>query len=260
MASPSAPPRAFTFAEDPCRTYDELELNAFLSRRFFGMADTETIELCAVPPSQKLTPQVAYATNAANCIRLMREAESLPNSTGCYVVPNEIKSGVAARYHLNRWHRADSGRTADHEIERVRVIYIDCDAERVKGVSSTDEEKRAAYDLSLRVEKFIVSRLGDDHALARGDSGNGYAIFVAVEPFEPTKETTERVARFLKALAARFTVPGAKIDPTVFNPARLVPAFGTRKTKGADTPARPHRSTHFICRPTIKRVRLEVFA
>jgi hypothetical protein len=258
MFAPLEPLLAFD--ADPCRTYDEIELNAFLWRRFFGMADDEVIELCALPASEKQPPFVAYAPTLAHSIRLMRETAVASGATGCFVVPNQINPAIAHRYTANQWHRGASGRASDHEIERVRVVYIDCDAERPRGISATADEKRRAYELSKRVEDFLVSRLGDDRALARGDSGNGYALFVAVEPFAPTKETNERIAKLLKLLAERFTVAGAKIDTAVFNPARLVPAFGTKKTKGADSPERPHRSTHFICRPKIRRVPLEVIA
>jgi len=248
------------FDADPLRTYDSLELSALVFGRFSGIATDAAIEVCSLPPSQKLTPHVAYATSMHECVRLMREAKGIPRSTGCYLIANQIKPEVAARYPVNRWQRADAGRAADHEVEKVRLVYVDCDAQRIKGISSTDAEKRAAYDLSKRVEDFLISRLGDDHALGRGDSGNGYSIFVALEPFSPSKETGERIERFLKTLAVKFDAPGAKIDTTVFNPARLCPAFGTLKTKGSDTTDRPHRDTFFSCRPTIRRVPLEVLA
>jgi hypothetical protein len=48
-------------------------------------------------------------------------------------------------------------------------VYIDCDPERTTGISATDAEKRIAYDLSLDVERFLVSKLGDDLPLGRGD-------------------------------------------------------------------------------------------
>jgi hypothetical protein len=246
---------------DPTRTYDVPELNAHLFlRQFLDVQEGEPVELCVLPPSPKHIPHVAYATSYADAVRLMREGTSVPRGTGVYVVPNMIKRAIAARYTPNRWHRADAGRAADHEIELVRTVYIDCDAERPKGISATDGEKARAYELMRRVESFLVHRLGNDQPLGRGDSGNGYSIFIAVEPFAPTKATGERIERLLKALAANFVVPGAKIDTSVFNPARLVPAFGVLKTKGASGPDRPHRPTFFICRPNVRRIPLEVIA
>jgi hypothetical protein len=240
------------------RTYSVPELNAFLFlRQFLGVKDGEPVELCVLPPSPKHVPHVAYATTHADAVRLMREAASIPKGTGCYLVPNRIKPAIAARYAMDRWHRADGGRAADHEIEEVRTVFIDCDAERPRGITATDAEKSRAYDLLRRVEAFFVQELGDDRALGRGDSGNGFSLFIALESFAPTVESSAKIERLLKLLARKFQVDGAKIDVSVFNPARLVPAFGTLKTKGASTKDRPHRPTFFVCRPNVKRIPLE---
>ena len=93
--------------------------------------------------------------------------------------------------------------------------------------------------------------------MGRGDSGNGLSVFVALEPAVPTKDSTERIAKFLRALNARFGTDRVKIDSTVGNPARLVPAFGTMKRKGQNTAARPWRQTYFACRAQVRRVPLE---
>jgi hypothetical protein len=246
-------------ADEP-RSYSVPELNAYLFHRFLGVEPGEVMELVVLPPGLKQPLHVAYATTHTDAVRLMRESAGIPRGTGCYIVPAKIKPAIAARYEVNRWHRADAGRAADTEIELQRCIYIDCDAERPRGITSTDDEKAHAYDLSVQVEQFLTRRLGSDHALGRGDSGNGYAIFIAVEPFEPTREKSERIELLLKVLAAKFNTPGAKIDTSVFNPGRLVPAFGTLKTKGANTRERPHRPTFFICRPDVQRIPLSVLA
>lgn len=240
------------------RSYSVIELNAYVFDRFLGCASDEVREFCVLPTSQKQVPQVAYATSIESAMRLMREGENIPG-TGVYRVANKITPSIAARYaSLGRWHRADAGRAADHETEEARVIYVDCDAVRVKGISATNVEKACSYELLQRVEEFFAHRLGDDRTLGRGDSGNGFSLFIATEPFKPTKETGERIERLLKGLAQKFKVDGAKIDTSVFNPARLVPAFGTLKCKGADTQDRPHRATYFCCRPVVRRIPLEV--
>jgi hypothetical protein len=246
--------------DDEFRSYDVTELNAYLFDRFRGVEPGEIVELCVLPPSPKMVPHVAYASSLASAVRLMRESAKIPRGTGCYLVPAKINQAIPARYPLDRWHRADAGRASDHEIELVRALYVDCDSVRPKGISSTDAEKAAAYELLQRVERFFAQELGDDRALGRGDSGNGYSLFVATEPFVPTEEAASRIERLLKGLARQFQIDGAKIDTSVFNPARLVPAFGSVKSKGYDTPERPHRPTFFICRPNVRRVPLEVLA
>jgi hypothetical protein len=246
-----------TAAAEIDRGLDHPEIAVSQWRRFFGFADTDPCELVVLLPGKR-APWVAYATNADQCVRLMREGEKIRGGTGVYMVPNEIHPAIVARYPANTWTPADSGRVNDGEIVAVRCIYIDCDAERPKNISSTDTEKAAAYTLARAGEAFLVERLGDDWPLAFADSGNGYSVFLALAPFKPTKETSTKIERFLKALAARFDdVPGAKVDASVFNPARLCPAFGTVKTKGTDTPERPHRLTTFCCRPDVRRIPIE---
>jgi hypothetical protein len=94
-------------------------------------------------------------------------------------------------------------------------------------------------------------------AVGRGDSGNGYFVLLALVPIEPSNETTVKISKLLGLLHRKFGRPGVKIDTSVSNPARLMPAAGTWKRKGWSTAERPHRITSFVCAETITRVPLE---
>lgn len=162
---------------------------------------------------------------------------------------------LGARYEPGRWQRARNGRATDKDIQSLRVVFIDYDAERPKGISSTDDEQRAAWEVSRAVEDYISANLGTE-ALGHGASGNGYFTLIAIEPCAPTAETTTGISKFLTLLNKKFRAPGVKIDASVSNPARLMPCPGTWKRKGRDTDERPHRMTSFVCRPRVVRVPL----
>lgn len=237
------------------------EISALYFCRFLGLQKGEPVELVALYPG-KAWPRVAYATSREHMFRLMREGDETTGIHGVYVIANRIDPAIAARYELNQWHKSENGRATDSEILERRVLYIDVDSERPRGISSTDEEKKPCYAVVAAVEDFLRQALGDPQGfcLGRGDSGNGLSVFVALEPAPPSKDSTERVGKFLRALNLKFGTDRVKIDGSVANPARLVPMFGTRKRKGANTPERPHRLTYFTCRPEVARVPLEAIA
>jgi hypothetical protein len=234
------------------------DISALYFCRFLGLRRGEPVELVALYPG-KSWPRVAYVTSKDSMLERMREGDETPGIHGVYIVANQVMPAIAARYQLNCWNRGDNGRANDSEIQSRRVLYIDVDSERPRGISATAEEKAPCYEVADRVEEFLRKALGDPmgFSLGRGDSGNGLSVFVALEPSAPTKDSTDRIAKFLRALNAKFGTSRVKIDSTVGNPARLVPAFGTVKRKGANTPERPHRPTYFTCRAEVRRVPLE---
>jgi hypothetical protein len=99
--------------------------------------------------------------------------------------------------------------------------------------------------------------LKDETVLGRGDSGNGFFILIAIEPTPIAAESTERIRRFLKLLANLFDTKRVRIDTSVGNVARLMPAPGIWKRKGENTLDRPHRRTAFKCLDVVSRVPLE---
>lgn len=233
----------------------EIELGTVLLRRFLGVGRDEPVELTFLGRG---SASLAHATNEAEHIRLLKEADHSRRFTGAYQLLNgPILTSLLCRYQSNRIHRAWNGRAGDRDIHYRRAVYIDIDPVRPKGISATDDEKRAAVDVRDAVEELLRDAVGTPDALGRGDSGNGYFILIAIQPCWPLKDTEAGIHRFLKLLARKFNTDRVQVDVSVGNLARLMPCPGTWKRKGEDTPERPHRLVSFSCRANIERVPLE---
>lgn len=233
----------------------QLDINVSLFRRFMLAAPDATVELTAFDSRKKVT--VAYARSEEDHVRLLREVDARSDISGVYTVFNRVHDGLYARIGENRWVPFAS-RASDNDVTQIVAVYLDFDAQRPRDISATDDEKRAALDASLACEEFLARELGGDDCLGRGDSGNGFSLFVALQPVAPSPDVRAKTDRFLKAMAAKFSNDRCKVDTAVSNPARLCPAFGTTKRKGIDCKDRPHRETFFICRPIVRRIPLEV--
>jgi len=231
-----------------------LDVTVALFRRFMLVVPDATVELTAFDSRKKV--HVAYARSEADQVRLSREADARGDISGVYTVFNHVHDGLYARIGENRWVPFAS-RASDNDVTRIVAVYLDFDAQRPRDISSTDPEKRAAYDASLACEQFLAKELGGDDCIGRGDSGNGYSLFIALQPTVPAPDTRAKTDRFLKAMAKKFGTDRCKVDTAVSNPARLCPAFGTRKRKGIDCKDRPHRGTYFSCRSEVRRVSIE---
>lgn len=236
--------------------HGELELGTALLRRFLQVCNGETLELTFLAQRRI---SVAYPTNQAEHIRLLREGQRLRGFNGAYQLLNgPMFTAVLHRYPLNQVVRAWNGRAQDRDVPLRRAIYIDIDPVRPSGISATDAEKRAAMDTRQRVEEFLVRELGDPAALGRGDSGNGCFMLIAIQqPCLTILNHTNHVQRFLKLLAREFDTKHVQIDTSVSNTARLMPCPGTWKRKGEDTRERPHRRVYFSCHPTVRPVPFE---
>lgn len=232
----------------------ELGASTARIRRFLGMAPDEPTELTFFYEGRI---SVAHAMTAADHVRLLRDGEQRQGFNGAYQLVNgPIVREIFARYEPNRIVRAWNGRVSDPQIESLRAIFLDCDSLRIKGISATDDEKAAALEAAHAVAAYLTERAGRD-AIGFGDSGNGAFLLIAVEPEPPTSETTKRISRLLTLLNKKFGTDRVKIDCSVSNPARLMPAPGTWKRKGYHTKDRPHRMTSFSCTKNVARVRLE---
>lgn len=225
-------------------------------RRFLGMPADEPTELTFFYEGRVF---LAQATNAANHVQLLRAAEKREGFNGAYQLVNgPLNPQLFFRYEPNKIHRGWNGRANDPMVLSLRALFLDCDPERIKGISATDEEKAKACEVADAIADAMGAAVGHN-AIGRGDSGNGYFVLVALQPVPPTAETTTKISKLLGLLNRKFGVPKiVKIDTSVSNPARLMPAAGTWKRKGWNSPERPHRLTTFTCAESVERVPLEV--
>jgi len=139
--------------------------------------------------------------------------------------------------------KKDSGLTADKNITRRMWLLIDCDPRRVKGISSTDEEKTLAKEILDAVVEYLRSKGFSNPIVA--DSGNGYHALYRIDlpNDEPAKQLIEGC---LKVLDARFSTDKVAIDTAVSNASRVFKVYGSVAGKGDSIPERPHRLARII--------------
>ncbi|MCK6529684.1 hypothetical protein L6R50_19735 [Myxococcota bacterium] len=131
--------------------------------------------------------------------------------------------------------------TRDRDIRAYCLFAVDVDPERnPKDASATDAEKAEALAVAEQVRAWFEER-GVQPALA--DSGNGYHLLVPTRAYlgEDVGPASADARTLLELLDARFSTPGAKVDTSIFNPARILKLYGTRAVKGESTAKRPHR-------------------
>jgi hypothetical protein len=172
---------------------------------------------------------------AGAALRLTRDAE------GVYFVPNLVSPDLLARA-VNRTRKAKKGEAVtDGDILRRRWVLVDADPQRPAGISSTEQEKAAAWEAIQAAGELLAA-----HGITRtvlADSGNGYHRLV---PVDLPADDGGMVRLLLQSLAARLDTPNVKIDTAVYNPARICKLYGTWSRKGDDMPERPHRQSRVL--------------
>lgn len=246
-------------------------VRSFLAYR--GIREGEFVELQAleVPgPNPRFTEsRVAHAATVDDAVRLLEEADRW-GAPAVYIVANRVDPAVATRAASGRWHPMKKGEsTTDREIQCRALLYIDIDAARPKGTSSTDEQVQATHV----VAEAIAARLGailegpglgrgeedprsaEPSAIAIGHSGNGRSVFVALADLPETPALAATIKGVLAAVRELFEAPGVKVDASVAEAKRLLPAFGTMKRKGAPNIAeRPHRRSAILAASAPRRL------
>jgi hypothetical protein len=178
---------------------------------------------------------------AAECISKL-DGDVKPEAV--YVSLNPCSESLLSR--ANHKLKADINRTKDGEVAHIRNLLIDVDPVRKAGSSSTDDEHEAALSIARAI-------LWDLHASGwpkplLGDSGNGAHLLYKVK-MNNTRENVRVLQQVLKALAQKYDTDQVKIDTAVFNPGRLVKAYGTRTRKGKKIEDRPHRVAKILLLP-----------
>lgn len=163
---------------------------------------------------------------------------------GVYITLNPTKEDLLARaaYRIKKADKAEL--TSDDDIVCRRWIFFDIDPTRPSKVSSTDEEKAKALEVTLALRDCLKARGWPDPLMA--DSGNGFHLFYRVDL--PTNDGG-LVKACLHAAASLVDQPGAKVDTSVFNPSRIVKLAGTVVKKGDAIQSRPHRVSRILEKP-----------
>jgi len=175
----------------------------------------------------------AAARVALECVRR--------GSEGVYVTLNPVNRALLARANNKVIEAQRNASTADKNITRRRWVFIDLDAVRPSGISSTDPEHRAALDKAREIAAWLTLCNWPSPVLA--DSGNGAHLLYQLDL--PADEGGI-VNRVLTTLDMLFSDGRVKVDRTTFNPARIVKLYGTPARKGDSTADRPHRLARLL--------------
>lgn len=164
-----------------------------------------------------------------------------PDIPGVYWTIQEVRPELIGRA-SNRYAERPENTTTDNEVLFYRWLPIDIDPCRPTGISAGDEMKAAAKEVADRLWAFLNER-GIKTLCA--DSGNGWHLLARVH-MEATSGNKALLQRTLAALAAKFNTAEARVDLTVFNPARIWKVYGSVSRKGDNTAAFPHRTARLL--------------
>lgn len=141
--------------------------------------------------------------------------------------------------------------TSDGDITAYQWMLVDLDPVRKSGISSTDDEWRAAYHRGMKIVEYLRER--DFPAPIMASSGNGIHLLYSVN-LANNAENAQLIERSLKALALIFNDDKVEVDTSVFNPSRISKLYGTTAQKGANTEKRPHRLSQLMTVPPVRKI------
>ena len=164
---------------------------------------------------------------------LIGELRRVISATAAYITINEVKPELLAR----RCNRAEiiSDRTpvtGDKDVQRRKWLPIDVDSVRPAGVSATDAERAAAYEVVTNIDYHLWEKGYPPGIIA--DSGNGWHLII---PVDLPANDGGFVKRLLGELAEKFNTDQATVDTSVHNASRIWKLYGCESRKGDDCPA-----------------------
>ncbi len=222
----------------------DANLRRFLRFRGAGARGAYPLELQAlgIPSGRFEESRFAHARTEDEAAKLTAASERF-GGFGVFAIANAINPAVATREAAGAWHAAKKGgSTTDADVTGRLLLFVDIDAKRPRGTSSSAEE----LALTFPVAELVAAHFPPD-SIGYGHSGNGASVFVALDTLAETSILSDLVRGILGKLGRLYSRPGVEIDGSVCDAKRLCPAFGTTKRKGAHGVAeRPHRRTAFV--------------
>jgi len=174
--------------------------------------------------------------------KVARAAIRWDGKANLYVTVNPVDPSLLGRA-SNRIAERMNSTTNDLDIIRRDWLFVDIDAVRPPGISSTDAELAAAWDVTAAVRAYLDGL--DWPAPITAMSGNGWYLLYGID-LPNDAASTALVKRVLEGLAARFDTPAAHVDTTTSNASRIMGLVGTLKVKGDPLPDRPHRRSQVV--------------
>jgi len=152
-----------------------------------------------------------------------------------------LADGWGVFYTLNPVRPDLASAATNRDVSARRRLLVDVDSVRPQAdLPATDIEKCEAAELAEQVLEHLRGLGFPEPAVI--DSGNGYHLIYGLDL--PNNDLAHQlIAASLRNLAVRFDRPGARVDASVHNAARIARLPGTWNRKGHATDDRPHRKS-----------------
>lgn len=175
---------------------------------------------------------------------LLRSLDTLTAYKGIYVTLNPLTPAVLGRARYVFKHDKLIG-AKDEEVLCRRWLPIDCDAKRVSGVPSSEDEHAHALAKARDIRDGFASMGWPDSIFI--DSGNGAQLLYRLPDLPLGSDLVKRTLEALQPCSDDHV----EIDQTVFNPARIWRLPGTLNRKGDPCPEqlRHHRPSRVLVLP-----------
>jgi len=189
---------------------------------------------------------------------LIKAISTIRHAMGIYITLHPCTPDILHRAKNKLVEQKKDFSTPDKYIDGLKWLAIDCDPERVSGISSTEEEHEKALAMCRKIRDLLKALRWPEPVLA--DSGNGGHLLYRIDL--PTSDS-QLLKRVLEGLQ-QYNEPDVHVDLTLFNPSRIIKLYGTLACKGDNTDERPHRLSRILEIPEqlqeVSREQLEAMA
>lgn len=204
--------------------------------------DGEVCEVRCIDANKVAPTMSGYYKSIDNLVRDVCKI-SLDERYQIYFVLNRIKDECYDRKQCEQMMSKVSNTTTDKDVEGIKWIFLDFDANHSAGIGSTDAQVELAKNKAHEVCKFL--RENGFSKPVVGMSGNGYHAYIRCN-LANNEESEQLIKRFTSALGMLFSDENIKIDPSVKNAARLGKIFGSMARKGRNSKDRPWRYSRLV--------------
>jgi hypothetical protein len=173
-------------------------------------------------------------------------------SRGVYFTVNPCDQELLARA-KNRIETFAQNTTANHDISHRTFLFIDADANRPKGISSTDEKLFRATSVTCEMVDDLTRNHGFTEPVV-AMSGNGSHVHFSID-LPNDDESLKLVGDVLDVFDKIYSTDKVTIDQAVKNAARICRLYGMYARKGDSTESRPHRRSEIVSAPDELEVR-----
>lgn len=183
-----------------------------------------------------------YFRNPDQVIAVLKEHEELLYGN-VFQIFNSINPACESRPQKDKILKGATA-TSDNDVNGRDWVFIDIDPIRPADTNATDEEEKYAITVARKVVRYLLSEGFREPVVIA--SANGAHVYLRCH-LANTPENTKLVTDFIKALGMLFDDDVVKIDPAIFNAARMAKLPGTRSGKGReDDDVRPQRWCRFL--------------